>query len=161
MTETQNDDRPAPLIDFDGRKLVAVLVLGAVIGLVVWGLAQLIDRYVLAAFMCAGDDALQCAAGWPYAEAAAHIIGAGIGLFFLVKLQVFRPLLVVLGVLIALWGVIGMASLLPWYGVGGMVIALYAIGYGLFAWIARLRPFWLVVVLYAVLIVAVRAALSL
>ena len=91
----------------------------------------------------------------------AAIIGAIVGLFFLVKLQVFRPLLVVLAAVVSLWGVVGLAGLLPWYGVGLSTIALYALAYSLFTWVARIRAFWLVVLLLIVLVVAVRVMLSL
>ena len=161
MSEIQEEDKHLLFTPVDINKIVAVVLLGAVIGLLVWGLTLVIDRYVLTAILCGGNRDLECANAAIYAESVATIIGAIVGLFFLVRLQVFRPLLVVLAAVISLWGIIGLAGLLPWYGVGLSAVGLYAFSYGLFTWIARIRAFWVVVVLLVVLVVAVRMTLSL
>jgi hypothetical protein len=127
----------------------------------VWGLSLVIERYILAPVLCGGTQVLQCASITQYAESAASIIGGGVGLFFLVRLQIFRPLLVVVAVTASLWGIIGQASLLPWYGIGLSTVLLYASAYALFMWVARIRSFAMVVIVYVVLVAAVRVTLSL
>lgn len=161
MNDVYQEDKQLPFTPIDANKMVAVLMLGAVVGLVVWGLSIVLDTYVLSAILCKGNTTLTCAGAAQYAETAATIIGAGVGLFFLVKLQVFRPLLVVLAATISLWGIVSLAGLLPWYGIGLSTVLLYAFAYGAFAWVARLRSFWLVLVLLIALIAGVRVVLSL
>jgi hypothetical protein len=141
-------------------KLVAVTLLGAVLGLLVWGLTLMIQRYMLGPVLCQGNGA-QCANTAQYAESAASILSAGVGLFFLVRLQIFRPLLVVVATVASLWGIIGQAAMLPWYGVGLSAMLLYAFAYAVFTWTARLRSFAMVVIVYVVLVAAVRVTLSL
>lgn len=161
MNDVYQEDKQLPFTPIDVNKMVAILMLGAVVGLVAWGLSIVLDTYVLSAILCKGNTTLTCAGAAQYAETAATIIGAGVGLFFLVKLQVFRPLLVVLAATISLWGIVSLAGLLPWYGIGLSAVVLYAFAYGAFAWVARLRSFWLVLVLLVALIAGVRLVLSL
>lgn len=161
MSDVYEEDKRLLFTPIDANKTIAIIVLGAVIGLLVWGLTLVLDRYVLSATLCQGGEVLKCANTAMYAEGAATVIGAIAGLFFLMKLQVFRPLLVVLAVAISLWGIVGFAQLLPWYGVGLSVILLYSVAYGLFSWLARIRLFGLVLVLVVVLVMAIRLTLSL
>jgi hypothetical protein len=161
MNDVYQEDKQLPFTPIDANKMVAIILLGAVVGLIVWGLSIVLDTYVLSAILCKGTETLRCAGTSQYAEAAATIIGAGVGLFFLVRLQVFRPLLVVLAATISLWGIVGLADLLPWYGIGISAVLLYALAYGVFTWVARLRSFWLVLVLLIALIAGVRLVLSL
>jgi hypothetical protein len=161
MNDVYEEDKRQLFMPIDTSKVIAVIALGAVIGLLVWGLTLVIDRYILTAVLCQGNQVLDCANTSLYAESVATIVGAIIGLFFLVRLQVFRPLLVVLATVVSLWGIIGLAGLLPWYGIGLSAIILYAFAYGLFAWVARIRSFVLVLVLLVVLVMAVRLTLSL
>lgn len=161
MSDVYEEDKRLLFTPIDASKIIAIITLGAVVGLVVWGLTLVVDRYVLTPVLCGGSQAMQCANTSLYAESVAAIIGAIVGLFFLVRLQVFRPLLVVLAAVISLWGIIGLSALLPWYGVGMTAVLLYAFAYGLFAWIARIRAFWAVIVLLVVLVAAVRVTLSL
>jgi hypothetical protein len=161
MSDVYEEDKRQLFTPIDTSKVIAVIALGAVIGLLVWSLTLAIDRYILTAVLCQGNQALDCANTPLYAESTATIIGAIVGLFFLVRLQVFRPLLVVLAAVVSLWGIVGLAGLLPWYGIGLSTVILYAFAYGLFAWVARIRSFGMVLVLLVVLVMAVRLTLSL
>ena len=161
MNEVHQEDKLLPFTPIDTSRVVAIIALGAVVGLVTWGLSVVLNTYVVSAWLCHGTQILQCAGSSQYAEAAATIIAAGIGLFFLVRLQVFRPLLIVVATVTSLWGIVGLANLLPWYGIGLSTIILYAFAYGIFAWVARLRSFSLVMVLMITLVGAVRVVLSL
>jgi hypothetical protein len=161
MSEGYEEDRQSPLTPMNVRKLVAVFALGAAVGLVVWGLTAFFDTYVLRAVLCQGSQTMKCGGSTQYAEAAASIIGAGAGLYFLVRFEVFRPLLVVLATIIGLWGTVESVGLLPWYGAIMATVLLYALAYILFSWLARLRSFSTVIILFIVLIIAVRYTLTL
>lgn len=160
MSESYDDEARSALVPLDVKRMLVILLSGAAVGLVVWGLTMLLSKYVLSALLC-HDSAMVCGAAGQYGEATATILAAGAGLFGLVRTQVFRPLLVVIGTLISLWGIVALASGLPWYGTMIACILLYAVAYVAYAWLARLRSFGLVLVLFVVLIVVVRYTLSL
>jgi len=158
--EVHNEDKPAPFMPMNAIQLVQVIILGVVVGLCVWGLTFFLETYVLKAVLCQGNQTAKCALGPQYAEATATILAAGVGLYVLVKLQIFRPLLVVLGTVISLWGILGMIATLPWYGRGLACVLLYACAYMLFVWIARIRMFWLVVAVMLGVVITVRLILT-
>lgn len=160
MSETDEAINWRPFTPIEAKKVIGIAALGAVMGLLVWELAMVLSRYVLSAWFCHGDVGSTCDGAPQYAEAIASIVGGTVGLFFLVKLQVFRPLLVVIGVVAATWGIVTKAAPLPWYGIGLTAIFMYAFAYVAFAWIARLRAFWLVLALMVILVIATRLLLS-
>lgn len=159
MNETQTEDQAVSLVPMSGARLLQVIAVGAVVGLVAWGLSFFLDKYIFQAILCHGSQAIRCDMGAQYAEGVASVVAAGVGLFFLVRLQVFRPLLVALAAMACLWGIVGLTVEMPLYGVGLSVAGLYAAAYTLFAWLARLRMFWLVVVLLIAVVIGVRYVL--
>lgn len=160
MSEGYVEDKPTLFVPMSLGRLLQVFIVGAVIGLTVWALTLFLERYVFEAILCHGSATLNCESGMQYAEAASTIIGAGVGLYFLAKAQVYRPLLVVLAAAASLWGIISVVQLLPWYGIGLSIVLLYASAYAMYSWIARLRVFWFVMILLLVVIVAVRLIFS-
>ena len=101
-----------------------------------------------------------CTQGLQYANAVANVLGAGIGLFFLVRIQAFRPLIIAVATLATLWGLVNITKSLPWYGIGLVSVGLYALTYATYAWIARLRLFWIVMLILVAMIVAIRLILN-
>ncbi|HMH70174.1 MAG TPA: hypothetical protein VK502_02150 [Candidatus Saccharimonadales bacterium] len=158
--EMQQTETQSPFMPMSGRQLLQVAVLGLIVGLAVWGMAFLLENYVFKAIMCRGAVSATCGMTSQYATAVATILAGGIGLFGLVRFQVFRPLLVVIAAGVAMWGIVGITAVLfPWYGVGIACALLYALSYLAFTWILRVRVFWIAVALLLVLIVAVRLLL--
>lgn len=160
MATTVKEDEKQPqqgtaYVDMSVGQALRVLVLGAFVGLITWGLYFVLETYVLRAIMCQDGQTVGCAAS-NYAEVIAVILASGIGLLGLVKSGIFRPLLVVLATVISLWGVFGVMSILPWYLVGLYITLLYAISYLLFAWLARVRSFVAVVILSIAVVAVVR-----
>ena len=159
MSETDEMAERRPFTPIELKKIIGIAALGAIVGLLVWELTMVLSKFVLSAWLC-HNQGMICDGTPQYAEAISSIVGGAIGLFFLVKLQVFRPLLVVISVVAATWGIVAKAASLPWYGVGLAAILMYLFAYLAFAWIARLRAFWLVLSLMVVLILATRVLLS-
>jgi hypothetical protein len=160
MSDVYGNDTPTSLVAMTYKKLLFVIACGAVAGLATWGLTYLLDTYIYKAILCRGDIAVQCASSYQYATTTATILGAAIGLFGLVRLQVFRPLLIVIAAYVALWGLL--ASLLPlsWYTALGIAAALYGLAFGAFAWLARIRNFYIAIIIVILVIVAVRFVLN-
>jgi hypothetical protein len=159
MTEKQGEDRQALLAPMSLRQLVLVVLVGAVAGIIAWGLSYVLDTYVLQAIFCREESA-DCSEVPQYAEAIAGIIAAGAALFGLVKLRAMRPLVVVVAATLALWGLVSAVVTLEWYGALLAVTGLYALTYAIFAWIARLRVLWMVMFLVVAALVAIRFGLN-
>lgn len=138
-----------------------VLLVGALVGAFCWILAHVFGLYVLKPTSCTGE-ALACAATSQPAAIVATLIAACIGLLGLVKLQVFRPLLIVIAATASLWGVVGIlgTGMLPWYFSLVAVILLHGLAYTTMMWIARIRLFWLAVLISLVLVVALRLIIN-
>jgi hypothetical protein len=160
MNDAYQQQTPTIVIPMGVQQLLRIVIIGAGIGLITWGLTFLLDGQVFKSIACRSGAPMQCASSLDYASAVAGVVGAALGLLVLVKLQVFRSLLVVLAVSVSMWGIQSTVHLLPWqYGLLTS-IALFAVAYGLFAWLARIRSFLMTVVIMIVLIVAMRLILN-
>ncbi len=146
------------LIDMSIRQTAQIVIVGLLMGLLAWGLTVLLQYVVLKAVLC-GGVASGCSVGLA-ASIWGDVAAACVGLFALVRLRVFRPLLVVIAVTVSLWGLVGSIDALPWYGVGAAYAFLYALAYIVFAWVVRVRLFWLAVCLLLPVFVIVRLLLN-
>lgn len=161
--DTQSKDATptaTPFISMTNRQFGQVLGVGAGVGILTWLLGVVFINRLLATMLCRENvEASLCVNTENYAWYAAMVVGGLVGLFILAKLMVFRPLLVVLAALVALWGVWLLIGVLPWYGALLALAALFTLAYGLFTWLARLRSFVLALLLIAALVVIVRLIL--
>jgi hypothetical protein len=153
MPEDAAQQKPNFITDMSIQSFVRVLIAGLIAGAIAGGLTLLFSIYVFKVTPCYAET---CGTGGQYAAILAGIVSATIGLFWLIRLQVFRPLLVVIAVTIALWGVSLSVLDWQWYYVVLISAGLHAVAYGLFAWLSRIRAFWLVVVLLILIIAGIR-----
>jgi hypothetical protein len=160
MSEADEQAKPIPFIAVTGRQIVGTIVIGAVAGLVSWGLAVILGDYVLRGIFCQATITEQCAATAGYSWGAGMVLATVIAVFALVRLQVFRPLLVGVCVMVSLWSVASVLTELPVYLAALLFAGLFAVAYLAFMWIARLRSFGMAVLLMIVLVVIVRLALN-
>lgn len=160
MSDTYVTDTTPSLVAMTVKKLLFIIIVGAVAGIVTWGLTLVLDTYIYKAVLCNKDAVVQCASSQQYATITATIIGAAAGLFGLVRLHVFRPLLIVIAAFISLWGLLSLLTSLPWYG--SMLIAggMYGLAFGVFAWLVRIRKFFIALILAILVVIAVRLVLS-
>lgn len=140
-------------------QFVQVAAIGLLVGAFSWIFAEVIGMYMLKPPSCSGN-AFSCAASSQPAVIISSIMAAFIGLFGLVKLQVFRPLLVVIATMLSLWGLVGALLALPWYIAVAVTIGMHVLGYMVFTWLARIRTFWLAVVMCIALVVALRLIIT-
>lgn len=161
MSDETQTEKAEFTVAMSSRGLLSILALGGIAGLLIWGFGFALNRYVFDVFFCQNGISNQCTYAVNYAEGAALAIGSILGLIGLIRLRVYRPLLVVLATAISLWGVVEMALGMRWYW--GVVIAfiMYLLAYGLYSWVARIRLFWAALVATIVLVVGVRLALML
>jgi hypothetical protein len=156
MNETPVEETPPAFTVMGLRDFLWVLLLGAGAGLLVWGAAYLLDVYVFEAILCKGSVTTQCRMAPQYGAVTASIASAIVMLLVLVRLGVYRPLLVVLGATISLWGLTEILWNFTWYVSALWMMALYALAYGVFTWISRIRMFWLALIVSFGLLLVMR-----
>ena len=146
----------SPFISMSRRDVIDVLLCGAGVGLFIGILYVLLDNFVFGAVLCRAQQAADCAQAPQYAMIVATVIGAIAGLVALARARVYRPLFVVLFATISLWIGNVLVADYAWYWTLLILLALYAIAYLLFAWLARLRSFVLAAIVAIVVLVIVR-----
>jgi hypothetical protein len=149
-----------PLVPMTVRELVSVIVTGLVAGLLVTGLAYVLDHFVFSAVLCRVQAPANCNDAPGYAMTVAIIIASIAALAVLVRQRVYRPLLVVLAAAISLWGIQRLTDSLPLYGEILVIGVFFGLAYGLFSWVSRIRSFIFAVIVAVVLVVAIRLALA-
>ncbi len=159
MAKAKQAEQPVSIIPMLQSDFMSILVLGAVTGLVIWGLGLVLNRYVFDVYLCQSELSSQCASAKNYSAVVATIIGGIAALVGLIRLRVYRPLLVLIASVLSLWGVVQIGWNLELFT--GLVIAvlLYGLAFGLYSWIARIREFWISLLVIILLVVAVRLAL--
>lgn len=143
------------------RQLVSIGLIGVLIGIVTYALNLVLLNMVFEPLMCRDSVALvRCGSKEGFASGVAIVLISMIGLVFLVRERVFRPLLVVLAVALSLWGLFLIVATLPWL-VATLVVALaFAFSYMLYAWLAQPTSLALTLVLATLAIVAIRLVLT-
>lgn len=154
--------QPRPTVStMSNRDLVRVFLIGLVLGISTYVIFVALDRYVFTPTLCGETGLLErCDNKESYGATMAMLIGGFGGLFSMVRLQVYRPLLVVILVTISLWGVMEVATSLPWWASTLAFTIIVASAYAAFAWLVRIRNLYLAVGLSALLMLVVRFILS-
>lgn len=160
MPDNYVNETQTSLVTMNMKKLLFVIIFGALAGLVTWGLTFVLDTYIYKAILCNSDAAVQCSSSFQYATTTATIIGAAVGLFGLVRLHVFRPLLIVIASFVSLWGILLLVLPFAWYVEAAVVAGLYALAFGLFGWLARIKRFYIAIILVILIAVGLRLVLN-
>lgn len=159
MTEMTHDDDSTFVIPMVRSDLISVFLLGAGIGFLVWALGTLLDRYLFGAYFCQSDVGSQCGSSDNYAALMAGVVGGIVALAGLVRLRVYRPLLIVGASMLSAWGVAQISWDSSW-PVGILTACLfYGLAFSTYSWIARIREFWIALVAILLLTAFVRFAL--
>lgn len=158
--DTQIVDKPEPIVPMLREDFFRVIILGAVAGLLMWVLSVVLHRYVFDAYLCQNDISSQCGNAKNYAAGVASLLVAIPVLGALVRMRVYRPLLVLLASMISVWGVIQISLGLEWFM--GLLLAfiMYGLSFGTFAWLARIRHFWISLAAIIVVVAVTRFILT-
>ncbi len=128
--------------------------LGVGLGMLLFILTFLLDRYVMRQFACDSVD-VACSAATVSAANVATILVAVTGLFAAIRIQMFRPLIVVVAGALVLWGLGGWVAGLSWGEQLGWEALLYSLAYLLFSWITNFtRTVWVLITAAAIVILA-------
>ncbi len=144
------------LIELRPQTLLQVALLGAGLGLLSWVLTLLIRQVVFVPLFCGDPTNSQCVGATGSAGVIALLLTGVVGLLGLVRLGVYRPLLVVLAATIALWGVSIWVGDMYWFEAIAWSVVLFALVYAAFTWLVRPRSFAFAVVLVILALVVVR-----
>lgn len=145
---------------FDGMVILRLIAVGMVTGVVGWLLYMAITEYFIVPVFCRSADAFAvCNNGGTIAWISAHIIALVAAVAVLARMAVYRPLLVVVAVLAALWSAHAWLGVLPWYQAISWQAILFALAFALFGWVARTVTFVPALVGLVVLVVTARLVL--
>lgn len=144
------------LIEMSQHQAVQIVLLGIGLGVGAWLLSELIRRVILVPLFCGDPSSIVCANAPDFGANTAAIIVVIAGLMGLVRLSVYRPLLIALAVLVSLWGLGAWTSPLAWYESLAWFVILYALCYIAFAWLVRPQSFMPTIVAVVVAVVLIR-----
>lgn len=160
MNETASETRSS-LVPMTWRELARIGAIGAVIGALSVGLYVLFHTYIFQAVLCRDQANTACGQAATYAAITTAFIASFVAVVVLAHIRVYRPLLIILAAILALWGIQSIVAVLPWYWALAGMIAVGALAYSLFAWIARIRSFILSAVVAIVIAVIIRCIIVL
>jgi len=157
QTDTSTtSNRWGGFIELGMQQLIQVAIFGIGIGAGAWLLTQLIRQVILVPLLCGDATASTCLSAPDTAGSIAAVIIAIIGVLGLVRLSIYRPLIIVVAVAICLWGLSSWVGGLPWFEGLAWFVLLYAVSYVAFAWLVRPRAFLPVVIIILMVIVLAR-----
>lgn len=160
MSETASETR-SNFVPMTWRELARIGAIGAVIGALSVGLYVLFHTYIFQAVLCRDQANTACGQAATYAAITTAFIASFVAVVVLAHIRVYRPLLIILAAILALWGIQAITAVLPWYWALVGMIAVGALAYSLFAWIARIRSFILSAVVAIVIAVIIRCIIVL
>lgn len=141
------------------KMLTRIFLYGLLVGIVSFALYVGLERFVFEPVLCRDSVALaRCETKDEIAAGSAIVLGSLLGLFLLVRERVYRPILAILGVMVALWGIFGLVGSLPVVLAAVVATLLFALAYVLFSWLVQ--PTSLVISLVGVVVAAALARLA-
>lgn len=140
--------------DFTARTAGGIVALSIISGLLTFGLAKLLDQFIFHPALCKSASITVCNESLNYAYHLAAIFVGIIGVVWLVRLFVYRPLLVVIALIIGTWPLFdSFFPVLSWPWAIVALILVYLLGYFAFTWI--LRAYNLIIALVLTLITTI------
>jgi hypothetical protein len=136
-----------------------VVLVGAALGIFYIVITFLLSRYVVEPLAC--REAVTCLNATPLAGNIAAVLTAVLGIFVLVRFGAGWPLIIAVAAAALLWDLAAWTAGLWWLEVTAWAVLLYALAYGLFAWIGRSSRLVVVAVTSLVIVVIIRILLVL
>jgi hypothetical protein len=143
--------------------MIRVGLLGLIVGALIPGLTWVLQKFLVTPIFCREATSLAvCGVGDLTSYYVATVVLGIISVALMANWQIFRPLLVVIAAIAALWGLQRYAgSTIVNAGIEYYLTSavLFALAFLLFYWLMRLRSFALSVVLSVIAVVLIRWAL--
>lgn len=149
------------LIELRPQTVLQAALLGAGLGVVSWLLTMLIRQVIFVPLFC-GDPSNSMCVGSTGGAGVITLIAVSIaGLLGLVRLGVYRPLLVALAAAVTLWDMAIWLGKLYWFEALAWSIVLYALSYVVYTWLVRPRNFGFALGLVVIVALLARIAAAL
>lgn len=139
------------------RQLQSAAWIGAGVGVLTWILTFLLANYVVGPVACRlGSSLIDCSEATYVAGTISLIVIGIVALILAVRERLYRPLFVVLGSTLVLWGVGG--SWLVGRGYLGflLTVLIAALVYATITWLSTVRNFWVSLGVTALIVVLFR-----
>ncbi len=141
---------------FNMNSWARVVLVGAALGVIVLALSWVIGKFIVDPLLCRGGNLAACGNSEVLAGNIAAVIAAIAGASALIRLRVYRSILVALAVLISFWGIASLGSGLRWAELAAWMAGLYGLSYLLFAHIFRIRSIFVAVIIAIIAVLALR-----
>ncbi len=113
-------------------------LIGAGLGIIYWALTYLIGHFIVDQLFCGNSaNAATCSNSVSISGNIANILVAAIGLVVMVRMKIFRPIIIAVASAVLLWGLAGWTEGLWFLEAGLWSILLFSLCYLLFSWIGR------------------------
>jgi hypothetical protein len=136
------------------KSLFPIVLVGAGVGLLSYGLAYVIAELIINPLFCQDDPIAICANVAGISGNIALVFASVAGLFGLVRAGAYRALLIALAAIATLWGFGGWVAGMVWFVALALVILLSTATYAAFSWLARIGNFWIALGLMVVVVAA-------
>ncbi len=156
MDQSGSSDTTQTLIELRPQALLQVALLGAGLGILYWLLTLLLRQVIFVPLFCGDPSNSMCVGATGGAGVIALILTSIAGLLGLVRLAIYRPLLVAIAVAVSLWGLAGWTANMFWLEAVIWTAVLFALSYTVFTWMVRPRSFPFALVLVVVTAVLIR-----
>lgn len=157
---TTEEESSGLLIVPEGVDMVRVGLLGLVVGVLIPGLTWVLQKFLITPIFCREATSLAvCGVGDLTSYYVATVVLGVIAVALMANWQIFRPLLVVIAAVTALWGLQRYAgSTISSAGIEYYLTSavLFGLAFLLFYWLMRLKSFALSVVLSVIAVVLIR-----
>ncbi len=135
---------------------------GAGLGLVYWVMTYLVGHFIIDQLYCGNSvSAITCSNSTSISGNIADILVAAIGLVVMVRMRVFRPIIIAVASAILLWGLAGWTEGLWFLEAIVWSVLLFALCYLMFSWVGRYARSTAVLIAVLVIVVIGRIVLAL
>ena len=143
------------------RAWVYIIGVGAAVGLAYWVMTILLGRYIVEPLACREvATAATCVGAFGLAGKIASVILATIALLVMIRVSLFRPIIIAVAAAVLLWDLSVWTTGLFWAEALAWSVVLYALSYALFGWIARQFSVIVAIIIAVVLAIGIRVATS-
>ena len=157
MADTSNSTGTwGGLIEMPQHQVMQVTIFGLVLGAAAWIIGLLVKHLIIIPLFCGDPSTSVCVNDAMTSDNVAAVVVAIVGLMGLVRLSVYRPLIIVLAVLASLWGIGSWTAGLVWYDAVVCFVVLYALAILAFTWLVRPRSFAPMIVMVVIAVVLLR-----
>jgi hypothetical protein len=153
---SDSSNRWGGLIELGTQQLIQIALLGVGLGAAYWLLTQIIRQVILVPLLCGDPSTSACLGASDTSGAIATVVVAIVGVLGLVRLSVYRPLIIVVAAAISLWGLSSWVAGLQWFEGLAAAVILYAVSYVTFSWLVRPRAFAPAMIIVAVVVILAR-----